>query len=267
MSKKRTIGIVSLAVGLLISLAPQAFCRESAPEVLSKVWLENGNEVAAVTVNGDEVIRFKAGEDAAEEADDLAVELQELLARGLDASLLMPGRDDNHAVVKLDGQTVLSFDPLVGRDGGDMDEKKANVFVFEAGLKLVNNLRQVLGAAPLSGNYPDLSDPASLAELTTPSFSGQASWYGGKFHGRRTSDGSRYDQDKMTAAHRTLPFGTKLLVMNRKTKQSCVVEVNDRGPFIDGRVIDLSRGAARQLSMIGSGVALVDCRVLEAQLP
>ena len=66
----------------------------------------------------------------------------------------------------------------------------------------------------------------------------------------------------MTAAHRSLPFGTKLLVMNRRTGDSCVVKVNDRGPFIGGRVIDLSKGAARQLNMLGSGIAMVDCIVL-----
>jgi rare lipoprotein A len=69
----------------------------------------------------------------------------------------------------------------------------------------------------------------------------------------------------MTAAHRSLPFGTKLLVMNRKTGSSCVVEINDRGPFVGDRVIDLSRGAARQLNMISSGVALVDCLVLGSE--
>jgi len=93
-------------------------------------------------------------------------------------------------------------------------------------------------------------------------FSGNASWYGPHFHGRKCSDGTIFDQEGMTAAHRSLPFGTKLLVMNRRTGASCVVKVNDRGPFIGGRVIDLSKGAARQLNMLGSGVAMVDCIVL-----
>ncbi|HMY03328.1 MAG TPA: septal ring lytic transglycosylase RlpA family protein, partial [Candidatus Obscuribacter sp.] len=95
--------------------------------------------------------------------------------------------------------------------------------------------------------------------------SGQASWYGGKFHGRRTSNGDVFDQDGFTAAHRTLPFGTKLLVMNRRTGDSCVVEVNDRGPFCGERVIDLSRGAANKLNMLSSGVATVDCMVLPVE--
>ncbi|MBY0552432.1 MAG: septal ring lytic transglycosylase RlpA family protein [Candidatus Obscuribacterales bacterium] len=266
MRTKRTFGILSLTLGLLMSTAPAAMARDSAAEVVSKVWVENGNQIAAVTVNGDEVYRFKGddADEAAEEAEDLAVRLQELIDKKVDPSLLLPARDDDNAAIKLDGQTVLSFDPLAGRDD-DMDDKKEKSFVFDASLKFVNRLREVLGVALLPSNYPDLSDPRSI-DRAIATFSGQASWYGGKFDGRRTSDGSRFDQDGMTAAHRTLPFGTKLLVKNRKTGQSCVVEVNDRGPFIDGRVIDLSRGAARQLNMLGSGVAVVDCLVLEGQL-
>ncbi len=266
MSSKKIYGIFSLSLYLMVSLSQTALARESGAEVVSKVWMENGTQLAAVTINGDEVYRFKADEDAddaADEAEDLAVRLQELLDKKFDPGMLMPARDDDHAVVKLDGQTVLSFDPLAGRDDGNLDKRKQKSIVFEAGLKLVNRLREILGASTLPTNYPDLDDPNS--DRSQPTFSGQASWYGGKFNGRRTSDGRLYDQEGMTAAHRTLPFGTKLLVMNRKTGQSCVVEVNDRGPFIDGRVIDLSRGAARQLSMLGSGVATVDCLVLEAQ--
>lgn len=266
MNKKRIYGIISLSLCLLINASQAAFGRDAGIEVVSKVWVENGTQLAAVTINGDEVYRFKADEDAddaAEEAEDLAVRLQELLEKKFDPALLMPGRDDDHAIIKLDGQTVLSFDPLAGRDDDSIEKRKQKAIVFDAGLKLVNRLREVLGASTLPTNYPDLNEP--IVDRSGPSFSGQASWYGGKFNGRRTSDGRRYDEEGMTAAHRTLPFGTKLLVMNRKTGQSCVVEVNDRGPFVDGRVIDLSRGAARQLNMLGSGVAQVDCLVLEAQ--
>src|SRR5262249_40165933 len=105
----------------------------------------------------------------------------------------------------------------------------------------------------------------TLAAKIGNCFSGAASWYGAKFHGRKCSDGSKFDMNGLTAAHRSLAFGTKLLVMNRKTGDSCVVQVTDRGPFVDGRVIDLSRGAAQQLNMLSSGVAMVDCLVLGGQ--
>ena len=74
---------------------------------------------------------------------------------------------------------------------------------------------------------------------------GVASWYGGKFHGRKTASGEKYNQNKMTAAHKTLSFGTKVRVKNLENGKSAVVQVNDRGPFKKGRVIDLSRAAAK----------------------
>lgn len=84
-----------------------------------------------------------------------------------------------------------------------------------------------------------------------------ASWYGAKFHGRRTSSGEIYDMNGLSAAHRTLPFGTRLRVTHPRTRRSVVVQVNDRGPFIRGRDLDLSYGAARALDMVHEGVARV----------
>ena len=87
---------------------------------------------------------------------------------------------------------------------------------------------------------------------------GMASWYGTKFHGRKTANGEIYDMEKFTAAHRTLPLGTYVKVKRTDDKgESVVVRVNDRGPFVDNRVIDLSRAAARQLDMLDEGVAPV----------
>lgn len=91
---------------------------------------------------------------------------------------------------------------------------------------------------------------------------GLASWYGPGFHGRLAADGSRFNQNAMTAAHKTLPFGTKLLVTNQRTGKSCVVKVTDRGPFVGHRVIDLSKGAAAAIGMLGSGVGKVSLHVL-----
>jgi rare lipoprotein A len=92
--------------------------------------------------------------------------------------------------------------------------------------------------------------------------SGPASWYGDKFHGRRTANGERYDMHKLTAAHKTLPFGTKVRVTNRENGKSVVVRINDRGPFVGQRVIDLSRGAAAAVGMIQRGVAPVSIEII-----
>lgn len=80
---------------------------------------------------------------------------------------------------------------------------------------------------------------------------GIASWYGPGFHGRKTASGERFDQNDLTAAHRTLPFGTRVRVVDEKTGRSVIVRINDRGPFAHGRVIDLSKGAAQALGVQG----------------
>ncbi len=82
---------------------------------------------------------------------------------------------------------------------------------------------------------------------------GVASWYGPGFHGRLTANGERFNENDLTAAHKTLPFGTRVLVKNPRNGKQVVVRINDRGPFVRGRVIDVSRAAARQLGMKQSG--------------
>lgn len=92
---------------------------------------------------------------------------------------------------------------------------------------------------------------------------GMASWYGDKFHGRKTASGEMYDMEKFTAAHRTLPLGTYVKVRRVDGHgDTAVVKVNDRGPFVNDRIIDLSKAAARQLSMIEEGVAKVKVTAL-----
>lgn len=92
--------------------------------------------------------------------------------------------------------------------------------------------------------------------------SGKASWYGGRFHGRKTASSETYNMNSLTAAHRSLPFGTRVRVTNTRTGSSVVVRINDRGPFIAGRIIDLSRAAASQIGLTSSGVAAVKVDVL-----
>jgi rare lipoprotein A len=93
--------------------------------------------------------------------------------------------------------------------------------------------------------------------------SGVASWYGRDFHGRLTSSGERYDMDAMTAAHPTLPIPTWVEVTNLSNGKHVVVKVNDRGPFVDKRLIDLSRAAASELDMVRAGTARVEVRALD----
>jgi rare lipoprotein A len=91
---------------------------------------------------------------------------------------------------------------------------------------------------------------------------GNASWYGEPFNGRRASNGEIYDMYKFTAAHRTLPFDTRVLVTNVNNGKSTTVRITDRGPFVENRIIDLSLAAAREIGLVGPGVAPVRVEVL-----
>ena len=93
---------------------------------------------------------------------------------------------------------------------------------------------------------------------------GVASWYGGKFHGRRTANGEIYDMHRLTAAHRTLPFNSIVEVVNLDNRKKILVRINDRGPFVKNRIIDLSMKAARMLNMTERGTAPVRVRVIQA---
>lgn len=105
-----------------------------------------------------------------------------------------------------------------------------------------------------AGSLPSTpSAPADAGEIE----GGVASWYGGRFHGRRTASGETFDMHALTAAHKSLPFGTRVRVRNLDNGREVVVRINDRGPFTAGRVIDLSRAAAAALGFIQSGTARV----------
>jgi rare lipoprotein A len=96
---------------------------------------------------------------------------------------------------------------------------------------------------------------------------GTASWYGPGFHGNRTSSGEIYDQNDLTAAHQTLPLGTCVAVTNLQNGRTVEVRINDRGPFVKGRTIDLSYAAARSIGMLGPGTAPVRIEVLDNEQP
>jgi len=111
------------------------------------------------------------------------------------------------------------------------------------------------------------SAPSALPEAAPTAVvqSGVASWYGEPFHGRRTANGEVYDMYKLTAAHRTLPFNTIVEVVNLENDTRTIVRINDRGPFVPGRIIDLSYKAARYLGMIERGTIPVELRLIRAE--
>ncbi|NET56132.1 MAG: septal ring lytic transglycosylase RlpA family protein [Symploca sp. SIO2E6] len=133
-------------------------------------------------------------------------------------------------------------------------------------LQATNRLRRLMGNAPPLQEITGMPAPQVVPlapKRVRLQRSGLASWYGPGFHGRLSASGERFNQNALTAAHRTLPFGTNVLVTNLNNGRSVIVRINDRGPFIRGRVIDLSVAAARVIGMLNSGIAPVHIQILE----
>lgn len=165
----------------------------------------------------------------------------------LRADRIMPARRKKEKlyVVSVGGEDLIAFDQAFANRQGTPPTTLA--------LRYVSQLRAALGGRSLQQQIAQTASRGGYGRQQV----GVASWYGGFFHGRRAADGSRFDQNDFTAAHKTLPFGTLLLVTNLKTQKSTLVRVSDRGPYIPGRMIDLSRGAAKAIGMLGSGVSKV----------
>lgn len=200
----------------------------------------------------------------------IAAKLNQLYRNGLDADKITvswggqvanaTGRDryfiqaDTIKIAVIDANTVLP-------DSTRNLEKDA--------LQATNRLRRLLGGAsplrevagkPIGWRNQTISLGPIRFKLT-----GFASWYGPGFHGNRSASGEVFNQNAMTAAHRTLPFGTRVLVTNMDNGQSVMVRINDRGPFHGNRIIDLSTAAARVVGVVQLGVALVKLEVIDSR--
>jgi len=114
-----------------------------------------------------------------------------------------------------------------------------------------------------ASNDPSITGSISQASLGKELQRGTASWYGPGFHGRKTASGERFNANDMTAAHRFLPFGTRLRVVNEENGRSVVVRVNDRGPFAHRRIIDLAKGPAQALGLTSTGTGYVSLHQID----
>lgn len=152
---------------------------------------------------------------------------------------------------------LLGFMPLAASTAAAPDTA-----ISPATSAAVVELTPLQPAPELAVSAPTVQDPAPSAPQETAVGRGSASYYAAKFHGRRTASGERFDNDAMTAAHRTLPFGSRVRVTNVSTGRSVVVRINDRGPFTRGRMIDVSLAAAKDLGLIASGHGTVELSLL-----
>ena len=157
---------------------------------------------------------------------------------------------------------AVSTDGAIATSGADV------AVVSDEAAHLTANVAKMAPPALLSRNVPDpldalKADLADQAEMPEVDQTGIASWYGPGFHGRKTANGERFNQNEMTAAHRKYAFGTQLCVRSVSTGKTVVVRINDRGPYIKGRVIDLSKAAAEEIGMMDRGVKPVEIYKLD----
>lgn len=169
-------------------------------------------------------------------------------------------RRQGRYIIKANGEEIVEID-------GDTRLADTTNDRAKDALQATNRLRRLIGnASPMNeiANLPQRSLPISLPNLPQliAGAKGMASYYGYDGSGNRTATGERFNPEGLTAAHRHLPFGTRVRVTNTRNGRSVVVRINDRGPFIRGRIIDLSVAAARILGMMGSGVAPVRVEIL-----
>lgn len=202
-----------------------------------------------------------------ERATKVAAKLNQLSQEGLNA---------NEIAVRWKSNNNSSDRYAVNINGEELVEINSETLLADTtkdpaidALQVTNRLRRLLGNAPALTEIT--GQPQSqiiqqttqvVAQAVKVGSRGMASWYGPGFHGRRTANGERFNQNALTAAHRSLPFGTKVRVTNTRTGRSVVVRITDRGPFTGGRVIDLSAAAARIVGVMQSGVAPVNLEVL-----
>ena len=130
-----------------------------------------------------------------------------------------------------------------------------------AAISWANNLRYALGAAPLQPGETQMT--LQHLQHSQLALKGEASWYGPYFHGRATANGETYNQNDLTVAHKSLPFGTQIKVRNLQNDKTVVVRVNDRGPYVGDRILDLSKAAADCLGSDQAGVIPVEATILK----
>ncbi len=245
------LALGGVPIGMPTGGAPAAAA--AAVEVRHAVPL-GGRLVEEILLHGQVVVRLRGplgGLSAAERGRIVAQRLNDYLRQGKEPTTIVPQVLGGQITVTAGGRLLVTVDQIsAGAQGfGTPDLAVA----------WANNLRRAMGAETLS--TPKWTDGRWTAlapdEDVTQTVVAVASWYGPGFQGRPTANGEIFDQNAMTAAHKTLPFGTKVMVTNLRTGNRVVVRINDRGPFVEGRTIDLSRNAAAALDMLGAGVEVV----------
>ncbi len=221
--------------------------------------MEPGESIpASVYIKGQKILTFNrvaGGITPRKRASILVSRLENFVKNNENPWKIFPAFEKGIAVIKYGNKVLFTADIKSAEFSG--------LNVSDLALSWANNTRRALGAAELIKDYElikVISD--KYDEIMGYYETGVASWYGDYFHGRTAADGSIYNMYQFTAAHKTLPFGSVVKVTNLKNGNVCIVKITDRGPFIDGRIIDLSMVAAEEIGMLDSGISKVKIEVI-----
>jgi|GEM_PF-2024875 len=251
---------------LSVENSGELFTLKAAPGKLSTVIqvLPQTLDTTSLFVNGVEVIRL-SGQTQQGSSYKRVLSIASVLRRSLESNL------DNGANIRINAKAANSLlinnTPLLSvnaESASYLHDTAENLTMLYG-----NRLRAALGYDSLvvPGIMPNAvkeateatkKDVKKVVETKTGykasgrHYTGVASWYGPHFHGHKTASGKRYNMYAMTAAHRSLPFGTLVRVVNTTNHKTCIVQINDRGPYAHGRIIDLSKSAARAINMSGT---------------
>jgi len=213
-------------------------------------------KLRTVYVRGIPVLTFR-GSDFHAKSQQFVALLHQAVQERWSADSIQPAWENNQYVIKFGDHAQWVLDQ-------SMIFPETTQNPAQDTLMIANRLRRLLGNAEPVATIPTPPAPKqeNIIARVVRVISGIASWYGPGFHGNRSASGEIFDQNALTAAHLTLPFGTRVRVTNMRNGQSVVVRINDRGPFKGDRIIDISKAAAQRIGMTSTGIAPVKLEVL-----
>lgn len=222
-------------------------------------FLESPVEAQKSDLNKTTSKATEASSNPLEKARTVASKLNRLAQNDVDARQIVASWNSTNQSynIKVKGEELATID-----DTTILPDTTNNPAIDA--LQATNRMRRLIGGAEPLAEIAGKPKPSKTlaAPAGAKQMRGIASWYGPGFHGRQTANGERFNQNDLTAAHRSLPFGTRVKVTNMNNGRSVVVRINDRGPFSGGRVIDLSSAAASAIGLKGSGVGPVNIQIL-----
>ncbi len=250
-----------LATSLFILNTDTAYSKifSRKPRDINAHYILNNDKSAVVYINNQEIFKYTQGVNKftpEDRAKFFITRLKKYLRKNKVKNIKPFTNEKCTYQIKGKKQVLLVIDKGVQCNKTYMDDKV---------VEITDKIRQALGGKKLKKK--DLKNLRYIRKIPGIDYclsdTGVASWYGDKFHGKQAADGSIYNQYEMTAAHKTLPLGSTVKVTNLKNGKKCIVKITDRGPFVKGRIIDLSRAAAQKVEMISAGLAKVKIEVLD----